>query len=657
MSWLCFILMVTSAVFAAQPTRMLPSVQWQKTFVKKDIEDKTKDVLSKVLRPEDYIVNARIDLATPQMPDFSKKKPANDAAAATNPNTHLNKIKASNSAPENDPFGYIVFHKMGLEVPLIEDFDDAPSSISGTTSPKMDAGYDFENIWKYNNALDIFNNIDHVAINIQVTDEVTEEARIQLEKIVNQVSYDLPSIQPDIKFEYINFNLTKIAKNLPLVTPKEAPKPEVPLAQKVLDFLEKFHLPLTIISSVFILGLFGLVLMKKYKQILDEASQASQTLTMEDAAKKDDSEPGTIAAAADNLTSPIAQSEIARFIAYLEQAPRECLSMVRDWIRNPETPQILGLSLLVENLPNESLTTLVMMMTEEDRGRLRSLVQTGLKSEDVIKAKEFIGGKVRDEILKGEIIDDPELKEMLLALSPKKAALLVTEQPEVISLLFSRLTAKFLGLILEQLPEERKSFIINEALGQKDFSDMKTFKTLLSRYAEIELFSPALEKIKMILPESSRNTEETLYHAIAKYGNSQSVKACAMRSFPYQLVTSLPGELLKEVFLQYDPMKRVEYLETLDSGEKELFINAFAPVGSKARDIYELDYERAFADDQAIANIEANVEFISKDFIVHVRNYLKKNAHLKTRVDNIISKWAEERCAQFSSHNELKIVA
>jgi hypothetical protein len=649
MKWLICVFLISGLAWSRtlQPPQLLPSLEWQKVVLKQDLETKTKEVLSKVLKAEEFLVTAKIDLTTPQMPDFKKQ---HAPIAATSETTRLHKVKASNAAPTNDPYGYIVFHKMGLEVPLVEEFKDDEVKTQNKNQ-KADDGNDFENIWKYNKALDIYNNIDHVAISVKITDKVTINARSKLESLVKGIGYDIPSVQPDVKFEYVDFHLEKSFKAETVAGPK---KVEPTWFEKVIAFAEKFQLPITLFVSVFMLGMFGLMLMKKYKQILEENAAGSQTLTMEGGGDQDNK---TGSAPAENTPSLVAQSVMERFIAYLDQAPRECTAMVKSWLREPDANQILGLNVIIEELPNDKLTHLVSMLSEEDKGKLRATVQVALKPAEMTKAKEFISAQVRDEILKGEKIDDPELQEMLLAISPKKAAQMVMDQPEFVSMLFSKLSPRFLGLILEQLNDENKSAVLNQALGQKTLSDVKVFKSVLYKYADIEIFSPALEKIKLILPDSSKSTEETLYQAIAKHGNAQSVKACALRNFPYQLITSLPEDMLKEALLQFDSIKRIEYLETLANDDKEYLINAFAPPGSKARDIYELDYERVFSNEEANARIKADADTIAKNFVIHLRDFMRKNPQFKGKVATIVGQWADNMAAEFNSIPKLKIVA
>jgi hypothetical protein len=651
MKFLLFMVLLLPSLMsnAAESPRLLPSVEWQKSILKRELENKVREALSTALKPNEYVVQAKIDLTTPKMPDF-KAQPNNKPEEAKK---KARSVIKDNKAPwDNDPYSYVVFHKLGLEVPLLEDFKDQITKEEGSENGLPN---EYENIWKYNLAMDIFNNIDYIAISVKLTDTIKSEARPTLEGLVKSLAFDFASTQPEITFEYVNMHVPKNDNDI------SPPKP-VAWWKKAFNILERFQLPLGLISAVALLGMFGMMLLNRYKKILEELGPQAHNVNMEKEEEKEieeekEDENLTEDNAMADQPAPVLMSSMERFQLYLEKAPRDCALMIKGWIRESGETQILGLSVLAEELDNEKLTLLVSYLAKDERSKMRTMVRSPMQPAEVIKGKEYIGIQVRAEIIKGENSDDPELQEMLMSLSPKKAAQLVCEQPQYTSLLFSKLTAKFIGMILELLPEEKKASILGIALTQKFFDDIKQFKNVLVRYADVELFSPVLEQIKVLIPDASRSMEETLYQAIAKHGNTQSVKACALRNYPAMLIPKLPAELLKEVLLHYDSVKRVEFLETLNPQEKEHFINSFAPAGSKARDIYEMDYERVCSDEQKLAEINVNIDNIYREFTDHLRTHLGKTTVFQAKIDFTISIWAEELAKKFSSVPDLKIVA
>ena len=124
MKWFLLLVLLLPSLLIAEPKQtreVLPSVEWQKSVLKRDLENKVKEVLNTALQTNEFVVQARVELATPKMPDF-KARPNNqngdDKKKARSP------IKDTSSPWENDPYGYVVFHKLGLEAPLLEDFKD-----------------------------------------------------------------------------------------------------------------------------------------------------------------------------------------------------------------------------------------------------------------------------------------------------------------------------------------------------------------------------------------------------------------------------------------------------------------------------------------------------------------------------------------------------
>jgi hypothetical protein len=78
--------------------KLLPSVEWQKKELKQQIESKVSEILMRVLKPNEFYVSARIDLAVPQMPNFNKSDEINKDSTKGDTN-RVNQIKSSEASP------------------------------------------------------------------------------------------------------------------------------------------------------------------------------------------------------------------------------------------------------------------------------------------------------------------------------------------------------------------------------------------------------------------------------------------------------------------------------------------------------------------------------------------------------------------------------
>jgi hypothetical protein len=125
----------------------------------------------------------------------------------------------------------------------------------------------------------------------------------------------------------------------------------------------------------------------------------------------------------------------------------------------------------------------------------------------------------------------------------------------------------------------------------------------------------------------------------------------AIRTLPSSLIKELPAEILRENLLQYDSGKRIEFLESVSDEEKNFYLDIYAPLGSKARDIYELDYERYLADPGRMTFVSENKEAILKNFLAHTRTYINRNPNYSSKIDAIVGEWARNLVAKYNKPN------
>ena len=104
------------------------SLSWQKLQLEERIYTKLDNNLGAIVPSKQYILDVLITINLPKKPNFT----------ATNP-TAKKQIKFTNlKADKNVPKDYIVFSKLGLEAPLVNDI-------------KKEKKSEFEHLWQYDN--------------------------------------------------------------------------------------------------------------------------------------------------------------------------------------------------------------------------------------------------------------------------------------------------------------------------------------------------------------------------------------------------------------------------------------------------------------------------------------------------------------------------
>ncbi len=77
----------------------------------------------------------------------------------------------------------------------------------------------------------------------------------------------------------------------------------------------------------------------------------------------------------------------------------------------------------------------------------------------------------------------------------------------------------------------------------------------------------------------------------------------------------------------------------MDENESEFFYNSIAPVGSKARDMIELEMERINSTPEVQASIKEEKSKLWSAFIRDIRNTINNNLSLSKLAKELIASW------------------
>ena len=108
---------------------VLASTEWQKVELEGKLRSQVEGVLKGVLKPEQYIIDIKLDVSEATQPDFmlTPPPPVKEKVRFT--------IKKADAASAD----YVVFQKLGLEAPIVSEFQEV----------KKGKKSEFELLWKY----------------------------------------------------------------------------------------------------------------------------------------------------------------------------------------------------------------------------------------------------------------------------------------------------------------------------------------------------------------------------------------------------------------------------------------------------------------------------------------------------------------------------
>jgi len=605
---------------------VLPSVEWQKIQLEETIQQRYEKLLSPVLKSGEYSVLVNITTVAPQKPNFIKD----------NKSKNKGKIKFSTELPEEGKGDYLVFSKLGLEVPLIEDHKTKENLTS-----------QLEEMWDYNESVDLFKNIDAIDVTISLSNGLLEPTRASIQKMLDNSRMTLGEIEPQVNLQYVDM--------------KEGF--EATFLDKMLPILMKFSTAIGIILAAFILGLMGLMMLKKYASLAKPGEGTSISIN-NNIEKGDDDKAGASAPAAalGEMMGDGILDAIERFKAFFESNRDDASNMIKKWIRSGEERAQLALKVLVQKLDNSLLSEVLGLLTLDDREEWRSLLDTkGLGSGEIQKGENYIASQILDLLIAVPAGGDAEVQELLMSLTPPKAVSLLQDKPNLAGALLNMVHTTLVTRILEGLDADQSAAATRAALN----FDFDTFGDIVDELKEgirahtsKKKRSPFVDKIISLVPEALPSREVDFYGQLAEVGEVDAVGELAHEHLPAHLVAKLPEDFLKDLLTRYSLDKKSELFMVLEDELKDQFLQLYAPDGSNVRDVLNLEFKKIERDTKLHKDIQARKEMIWREFVHYARAEMKANTNFTEEFDFIVDEWLESFGVQSKTEKpDLKLVA
>lgn len=696
----------------------LPSIEWQKQELEDNIHKKLVNSLKPIIKSNEYLIDIQIEATPPEKPEFNKtdEEAALDAAVAESEAKKKeeeanktdeekaaeaaakekkaqeekekaedkNKVRLSDTDPKDIPEDSVLFSKLGLEAPLIDDFNDfqpdgkiilsmaqadpekdnliesqkakiekAQEKLDAAkvkeeelrrklqalnTKPKPSA---VEQLWKYNESVDIFKNLKSVKIKVQLNEELAQDTRDTISNVLNSINFNLGKVKPQLTIEYVNM--------------KEKFKSDVlPTKLKdIIDYASKFSVALGLLLSALLLALVAFVIFRMYKS-LKENEQPQQAAGgaggpgAAEAAKDDEDEGemgGAFSMGGEDMQGGL--NGIERFRTFLSKNETEASMLIKKWIKSAEKDEQNALRAVVQQLDNSELVKIFEQLSPDERSEWKKYLDKAVDGEGLKRANLFISTQIVEEIIVPAAITDPEAQDLLLKIKPEQAAKFVQENPELGKILMNVMNTKFVSKIIDNLESSYIDNIIDSSIDF-DNSDIETqldkFKAKLAEYQDEKKRIPFLERVQELIPIASPSRENSLFKALAKSGDQEAMYKLASQYFPAVLVPELPVNFLKTILQQYPMGPKIEMLLSIDETLKDHFVGIFAPEGSKANDMLQLEFEKAENDISVQRRVRNEGEEIWKEFVDFSRRQIKSDKTVAGDIDSMVSEWVEKVC-------------
>lgn len=640
LSYLLSLLCITS-VFAKTNGDSLEPLSWQVVKLENMVRGKLEAKLDSVIKDKTYTIDINIETTLPKKPNFKQTPPQPPES-----------VKYTNARKPSNSSDYIVFSKFGLEAPVA-------ANMAVKTPPKKS---EFEYLWKYQESQNVYNNLLKILVKIRLNNKIPEQKRSELEEFVTSTDFNLNKLRPEIEFTYTDFSplSVKAIKERKNKAKMEAKKKE----DKFDKLLERLATPVSLLLATLILVCGAFLLFKKYEKL--KKNQVSQKLSHEgriENNQENDSNNGDEAAALGQPAPNTLDAELdgvsglERFKVLYADSFEISMILIKNWIKSDQKSAHEALVYLLDQLNSEDLHIIFSGLSLAERQTWKGYINTiklSINAHD--KIDRFIAKEIITNFIVPDVVTDIELRKQLLNLNEKKATKFIKENPEFASTLINISPASVLLNILSGLESTKKAQYLQEAAkfsATEIASQMTKLKSALLPYVQEERISQFVEKLMELIPVCAHTEEETIYTTLLENNLYDKAENMAINYFPSFLAFELSPTSLKTVLNKFSMSEKAYIIESFDDEtDKEILTNAFAPDGSTAREMFELETEQFGIDLNAKRKLDESKEKNVALFYARVREVVQKNGSVNIDAKNVVASWVESNMSTNSHESQ-----
>lgn len=640
------------------------SVEWQAVKLQEGIENKIKRSLRPVIAEDEYVIEVKVGLDLGKAEDPTSKKIIKSV--------QKKKVQFSNVAFPKNGDDFIVFNKLGLEAPIIGE-EPVESQVS-------EAELNQKAAIELNDRYNLFNFLETVTINVTFDQGLSEKNRSNIKAILDGLSFYTKDAIPQFNIQFVDLKepvVPDVKKDdkAKLDIQKEVAPPKKPVVEKEQiiqerrpdptveeDRFKNLDIMIGLIVGAVVIGLAGMFIAKqvfKHEEKIEsnnvntntdeskvtEESVAEIEETLEEDYKDETGEEEMIDLTASDAQTVKINQGLERFRTVMQHHKSDAILLIKEWVKANETQENAALKALVQVLTDNELADIFKLMTADERSSWKSVLDGEMTKEEIAKAFVFISNGIIKKMMVPSLIDDYEVCDLLLSLSAEEAVKYCTQYPDLGVVFTNVLSAKVISEMFKILPQNIAMDIIERSTyfkREEILNQMPLLKSLLMKTKEGKEKPPFLKRIIEILPTAKADIERKLYATLLSHLSVEETSQIALSVLPSQIIDRLPGDVFAGVMGALSHDDQLNYLATLSANARETQLERFAPEGTKAREMIELELSEILDNEIHMRRLggERKNE-IMQNFLRVAREFLAKNPKAKKEVLPVTKDWLE----------------
>jgi hypothetical protein len=249
------------------------------------------------------------------------------------------------------------------------------------------------------------------------------------------------------------------------------------------------------------------------------------------------------------------------------------------------------------------------------------------------------------------LIDDYEICDLLLALTPEDAAKFSIEYPELGAIFANVLSSKTIGEMLSLMPMDVTTDIIERSsMFRKEevLAQMPLLKEKMLEVKHKRERPPFLARIMDILPTAKPELETELYSTLIQHCAWDDVRETALKFLPSDVITNISDNIFKAVVGAMPLEAQVQYFASRADDERNEILNRFASKGSKTREMIEIEINTIAKNEVALRKLQNDKrKSIDDEFMGLTREYISQHPEAQSEMKSEVEIWLKNIKTQY----------
>ncbi|MBP9682531.1 MAG: hypothetical protein KBD76_14080 [Bacteriovorax sp.] len=627
-----------------EQTPQMP-IEWQAIKLQESIENKIVRSLNPIIGRNDYVIEVKIGFDAEKADDPSSKK--------VTKTIQKTKIKFSVSEMPKDGDDFVVFNKLGLDAPIVGD-----EPVEMQTSEIEQAQ---KAMIEMNDRFNLFKFLTTIDIKLTFDKNLSPNTKANIQKIISGLSFNTKDVIPQINIQYLDLLGSKVKVIDPNSKGDSKTETKTPLSER----FRNLDIMIGMILAAIILGITAFLIAKIGSKVKGEQENKNEEMApiQEEVVAQEDKPLDEELPVEENTDEVLEEDDMAldltktdaqtakinegleRFHKAMNNHYNDAVLMIKNWIKVGKGKEAEALKALVEVLTDPELKDIFKALTLDERSTWKMCLDGEMNREQVAKAFIFISHQVINMMMVPSLIDDYEVCDLLLDLSPEDAASFCMKHRKLGMIFVNVLSASTISEMFKIMPYEVVAQIIEESSvfrKEEVLAQMPLLKEKLMEIKSRRERPPFVKRIVDILPNARPEIERNLYGTLLKYLMIEDVRDIAVKVIPTEVVSNLPDSLFKESISSMPLDFQVQYFVSLGD-EREKYLGRFASKGSKAREMIDVEMSGVLKNDLLVRRLTGEKKArIQSEFVEAVRRYLASHPEAQKEASSATLDWLHE---------------